>query len=403
MRRECIRSLLRRTLTGFCCAAFLLSLLSGLDRMTLAAKSGKDDLDTKIEQLKDELKEAEEARKEASEAYEQAKGDYQDLKKRKEAIDRELDAMEREAEALRSMIVGYAEQEARLNRRIATMESELDRLMETVKDRLRLDYEEGRADFFTLLFTSNGLYEFLTSLERLSLLAEQDRDQIRQCEEAGKALKAEKETLANVVATADETQRTLHQAMTDLEAKQRETLKMMEDLQKDADAYLKALEQAEKEEEAFQKELEEKLKELAESGQPSQNTGALVWPLPTKYDSVSSRFGNRIHPVTGKPQFHEGIDIPAPNKTEIYACGAGTVIETGSHYANGKYVIVDHGGGITTMYAHLSRIGVNEGDTLKKGEVLGLVGITGWATGYHLHFSLYKDGKAVDPLLYLPN
>lgn len=78
----------------------------------------------------------------------------------------------------------------------------------------------------------------------------------------------------------------------------------------------------------------------------------------------------------------------------------GTVIETGNDYGNGKYVIVDHGGGISTMYAHLNKMTVKKGDVLAKGEVLGYVGMTGYATGYHLHLSVYKDGKAVNPETY---
>ncbi len=391
-----------RILAGFCCAVLVSMLFSSVETARLSAKTTVGELNTKIEKLEDELKAAEEARKKAEKHYQSVKDDYDDLQARKEAIDAEADAIEREAEALRLVVLGYAEQEEVLNRRIATMELELDGLLATIKDRLRLSYEDGRADFLTLLLTSQGLYEFLTATERLSVLAEQDKDMIRQCEAAANALRTEKEALAETVANANETAIRLHNTLTELEDKQSEIVNMMAALEKDVDAYLKALEQAEKAEDEYRKQLKDKLEQLAQIGSPEYNGGKFIWPLPAKHTKISSPFGERTHPVTGKPQFHEGIDIPAPKKTEIYCVAAGTVVETGNHYANGKYVLVDHGGGIVTSYAHLYRIDVKKGDMLEQGEVLGLVGMSGWTTGYHLDFSVYVDGDAVDPMTYLP-
>jgi len=391
-----------RILAGFCCAVLVSMLFSSVETARLSAKTTVGELNTKIEKLEDELKAAEEARKKAEKQYQSVKDDYEDMQARKEAIDAEADAIEREAEALRLVVLGYAWQEEVLNRRIATMELELDGLLATIKDRLRLSYEDGRADFLTLLLTSQGLYEFLTATERLSVLAEQDKDMIRQCEAAANALRTEKEALAETVANANETATRLHDTLTQLDAKQSEIVNMMAALEKDVDAYLKALEQAEKAEDEYRKQLKDKLEQLAQIGSPEYNGGAFIWPLPAKYKKISSAFGNRTHPVTGKPQFHEGIDIPAPNKTEIYCVADGVVVETGNHYANGKYVLVDHGGGVVTSYAHLHTIGVKKGEILKQGEVLGLVGRTGWTTGNHLDFSLYIKGKAVDPMDYLP-
>ncbi len=391
-----------RMVAGICCAVLVSMLFSSFEVMQLSAKTTVGELNAKIEQLEDELKAAEEARKKAEKKYQSVKDDYEDMQARKEAIDAEADAIEREAEALRSVELGYAEQEAVLNRRIAAMEQELDELMATVKDRLRLSYEDSRADILTLLLTSEGLYEFLTAAERLSVLAEQEKAMIRQCEAAASSLRTEKEALAETVASANETEERLRDTLTQLDTKQAEITKMLADLEKDAEAYYKALEQAEKAEKEYQKQLKDKLEQLAQIGSPEYNGGKFVWPLPAKYTKISSPFGNRIHPVTGKPQFHEGIDIPAPPKTEIYCVADGTVIETGTHYANGKYVLVDHGGGIVTSYAHLHRIGVKKGDVLEQGEVLGLVGRTGWTTGYHLDFTVYVKGEAVDPMTYLP-
>lgn len=113
--------------------------------------------------------------------------------------------------------------------------------------------------------------------------------------------------------------------------------------------------------------------------------------------SVTSPFGYRTHPITGKDDFHTGIDLAVPKGTEIGVAFSGVVAETGYNKINGNYVMVVHSGTVATAYCHLDRIGVKVGDQLKRGETLGLVGETGMATGPHLHFELYINGVRVDP------
>ena len=107
--------------------------------------------------------------------------------------------------------------------------------------------------------------------------------------------------------------------------------------------------------------------------------------------------------MTGKKSsFHSGIDIPAPRGTEIHAAAAGKVIKACYNVAYGNMIVVDHGNGISTMYAHMrSRALYKVGDRVSKGTVLGYVGTTGWSTGNHLHFSVLKNGDYVSPLKYV--
>ncbi len=392
-----------RIFAGGCCAVFVFVLFFAWHPSRFSAKTTMDELNSVIENLENDVKKAEEAREQASAHYNAVKNDYDNLKARKEAIDAEMEAIDAEANALRQLLLGYAEQQDYLNRRIATLEMEQEERMTLLKERLRLNYEDRMVNLLSSLFASQGLYDFLTAIERLQLLAEQDDAILRAYEGATIALEQEKERLAESVKTAEEKAITLRETLVSLENKQKELLSMMETLEKDADAYLKALEQAEKEEAAFRQALQEKLDLLASVSDSEYRGGDFLWPLPAKHTDISSYFGNRTHPVTGKPQFHEGIDIPAPYKTEIYCVAIGTVVETGSHYANGKYVLVDHGGGIVTSYSHLSVIQVRKGDILEQGDVLGLVGSTGWSTGNHLDLSVYVKGEAVDPLDYYPD
>lgn len=388
---------IRRVLCMMLASFTIFAVISAAESGRAEAKTTIGELNAKINALKDELDNASEQRESAEDAYESVKDQYENIKKRKTAIDDEIDAIRNESEILRSIVTSYAEQKAILNREIEVTQKKLEERLDILRDKLRVNFEDGNSNIFVLLFSSDGLYDFLTAADRLSALIEHDREMIRECEEICRQLEEQKSTLAAVTLEAEQRSAELKDSLTQLQNKQDEVLAMMKEIEADSEAAKKAYLEAKAEEDAFRRELEKRLEERDKLNNNSYAGGDFIWPLPAKYKKIFSYFGNRIHPVLGTPQFHQGIDIPAPNGTDIYSVNKGTVIETGDDYGNGKYVIVDHGGGITTMYAHLSRINVKKGDILEQGEVLGLVGMTGYATGYHLHLSVYRNGKAVDP------
>lgn len=116
---------------------------------------------------------------------------------------------------------------------------------------------------------------------------------------------------------------------------------------------------------------------------------------------VSSEYGPRIHPISGKESFHDGIDIAAPAGTPIRAARSGKVLFAGERGGYGNVVVVDHGAGLKTLYAHNSRNIVKAGDTVKAGQVIGTVGSTGRSTGPHLHFEVRQNGEKVNPAKHL--
>ena len=115
-----------------------------------------------------------------------------------------------------------------------------------------------------------------------------------------------------------------------------------------------------------------------------------------------SGFGLRLHPIFREVRPHNGLDITAKLGDAVWAAKEGRVLYSGTMTGYGNVIILDHGSGVSTLYAHLSKILVNPGDTVKKGEVVALVGATGWATGPHLHFKVRVGGIAKDPMLFLP-
>jgi hypothetical protein len=135
-------------------------------------------------------------------------------------------------------------------------------------------------------------------------------------------------------------------------------------------------------------------------GENAESTGELMWAVNVKYNYISSYFGSRISPITGKEEMHNGIDIPADYGANVYAALGGTVII--SQYGNsyGNYIVISHGDGMTTLYAHNSSLLKRTGDKVLKGEAIAKIGSTGDSTGNHCHFSVMIDGTPVNPLEY---
>ena len=122
---------------------------------------------------------------------------------------------------------------------------------------------------------------------------------------------------------------------------------------------------------------------------------------PIKDGKITSKFGYRVSPITNKFSLHKGLDIAAPQNTKIYAVYDGVVIKAKYHKINGNYIVIKHSDNIKTSYNHCNKLLVKEGETVRKGEVIALVGETGYATGNHLHFEVLLNGKYINPLYVL--
>jgi murein DD-endopeptidase MepM/ murein hydrolase activator NlpD len=142
--------------------------------------------------------------------------------------------------------------------------------------------------------------------------------------------------------------------------------------------------------------LQTEIAKLASQG--GERPGRLAWPV---NGPVSSPFGYRVHPIFGLRRLHGGIDIDSDSGTPIAAAESGLVLLAESYGGYGKAVVIDHGGGLTTLYAHQSKLAVSAGDRVERGSVIGYVGCTGFCTGPHLHFEVWEAGNRVDPMRYL--
>ena len=203
-----------------------------------------------------------------------------------------------------------------------------------------------------------------------------------------------------------EARQELQQTKSQLDSQLSQREQSMAELQAASEEVAASYAEIEKEEQSIQAEIDRMAKELAEQeaarqqqnngGGTVQVSGGYTYPLPSGYRNVTSRFAMREHPVTGVYKQHTGVDVSAPRGTTIMAAKSGTVIIAGRSTAYGNYVVINHGGGLTTLYAHMSKITTTKGATVSAGDKIGEVGSTGYSTGNHLHFEVRVNGAYQD-------
>ena len=277
---------------------------------------------------------------------------------------------------------------------------------ESMKLRIQYMYENGESSYIDMILGSQNMNELFTRAEYLSKITAYDREQLEKLQLAKEELDAKEATL---IAEEAELEGLLNEAQAeqnateDLIAAKRDVVEGYASDINDAEAEKKNLLEDIETQKAIIAELEEIERKRREEALKNQlnltyDGGKMTWPVPG-YSRISSYYGTRPDPF-GSPtqEFHSGIDIPAPRGVNIISAYDGEV--AWSYYSNsaGNWVGVDHGDGIYTVYMHMSKRLVSEGDKVKKGDVLGLVGTTGRSTGNHLHFAVRQNGSYVDPL-----
>ena len=285
--------------------------------------------------------------------------------------------------------------------------------LERYRARVRAMEENGGYNILAIISKSDSSSDMLTAMDDVGEIMESDR----QLEDA---YIAARENTESVKADYEDTRAELEELKAQLKAEQEELEKDIEeaiqiilDLENDLenrqaeyDAIMAAEDAANATIDKLVAELEaQRAAEAAaaaaaaggSSGGGSANaSGSFLWPV-ASYVYVSSRFGLRVHPITGKTKSHTGIDIASNQGTAVYASDGGTVTLAGWNGGYGNCIMIDHGNGYVTLYGHLSSISVSVGQTVSQGATIGAVGSTGNSTGPHLHFEVLKNGTRIDP------
>lgn len=319
----------------------------------------------------------------------------------------------------------YESEIEKTGKEIAEIKLEYDEAYSVFLDLLRMSYEEGTANYLEILLGAESFTDLLARIDRVSGLIRYSDGLMDTLSAQQMLLDAKYEQLLKDSASQDE-------AIADLEAKQAEIEKwkqenesdiaiieadiekltgeqgtyknLAEMLDADFEAEVEAAIAAEnkrREQIAIEKEREEERKRqeaLAEAIRKQQ----YLWPLPPTWDYISYKYGYRTISELGyNNKFHYGIDVPAYRGTDIYASKAGRVLIAKYHSSYGNYVLIDHGDGYQTLYAHASKLYVKAGQYVDQGQVIAAVGTTGTSTGNHLHFEVRVNGDKRDPLDYV--
>lgn len=290
--------------------------------------------------------------------------------------------------------------------------------LERYRARVRAMEENGTLNYLALILKTNNLGEMLTAMDDVGEIMQRDReleDEYIRARQNTERVKAEYEAYREDI---NSKQDELRAEQTKLEAEIDEANELLSGLytdyiNKQAEIDEIAAEEEKTNQDIFELVMKLEAERAAEAaataasaggssggGSASQaavySTGYFVFPVAT-YSYISSRFGERIHPITGERKHHNGMDIAANMGTTVFAADGGRVVLAEWYGGYGNCIMIDHGNGYKTLYGHLSYIGVKEGQYVKQGDNIGQVGSTGNSTGPHLHFEVYSNGTRIDP------
>ena len=388
----------RRVLFGGLAAVLALLLLLPMVTMILGGAGAVTQ--SEIDALKAEQAASQARQDELEEQLADVEADQAEAQQRRQLLQAQLDAINNEIENIDKQIAYYDQEIAQKEEEQAEAEANEEAQYELFCQRVRAMEEEGTVSYWSILFNSESFSELLDRLADIDAVMDYDNqvmDELIAIREEIIALRTQLET-SRAEEQAARDQQAAKQA--EQQAKVAEAQKLLDQINADVAEVNRQLDAESEAAAEIQAEIAQKQKQLEEQRRQNNITidseTSYLWPLPGYY-RLSSLFGYRIHPITGKAHSHTGIDIPAPGNTPILACKSGQVVTSAYHYSYGNYVVIDHGNGNSTLYAHMSSRAVSEGDMVTQGQTIGYVGTTGSSTGNHLHLEVRDNYTRVDP------
>ena len=363
-----------------------------------AAKKGD------IDSAKDQISSLEEEKKKTEETIKNLEGLKADTESYVRQLDSDLEELDQELTSLSGQITDKEAEIDETKKQLEQAKKTEEEQYNSMKLRIKYMYEKGDTSYLDLLMESGSLSEMLNRAEYIQQISSYDRKQLArygeikdEIAESEKKLEAEH---ADLLSLKDKT-----------EAKQSSVERLVNEKTKELQKYQNQISANEaqldriKQIEAELKRQEEEAKKKAEAqGQTYKPVSIgninFVWPCPSS-GRITSGFGGRTSPTEGASSNHQGIDIGASSGSDIIAAADGTVTISTYSYSAGNYIMINHGGGVSTVYMHCSKLLVSAGETVKKGQVIAKVGSTGYSTGPHLHFGVRLNGSYVNPSKYV--
>ena len=316
-----------------------------------------------------------------------------------EKLDDRIETAQQELAEQESKITELKESIEEIETQLNSVTEKYNKQVELFKKRMVAIYMAGETQYLDVLLKSSSLSDFISSYYLISQLTEIDENLLNDLESKKKTmdlsrqkLENEKKELATIIENQTRTTRTLQNTK-----KMRENfIAKLSDDEKNLQAKIDEINKQ-------YEEVNQQILALAQNGIDTAYIGGeLAWPVPG-YTRITSKYAMRVHPITGQYKLHTGVDIGAPLGANFVAANDGVVVKAGPNVAYGNMVMIDHGGGISTLYAHGSEILVEVGQTVKRGDPILKVGSTGYSTGPHAHFEVRINGVTTDPLPYITN
>lgn len=388
------------------------------------------------------LSEAQQEKKTLENDLQKAKELIDSLKGSKEDIQSEVEKLDKQLNEISGKVKELESQLSKKRQEIANTESALNKAKEqekkqyrNMKKRIQFMYENGQTSYVEMLLSADSFTDFLNAVEYITQISQYDRKMLKEYQNMQVTIADTQKTLETDYASLQSLQAKVQeekQAVAALESAKKGELNDVADDLTDAQTVAKAYEaeiQAQNEviaqiqaaqKRAAEQQAAQQQAQAAEENQgatdaagenqntaqnttPSgngQSTGSMMWPCPSS-KRVTSDYGPRTSPTNGASSNHKGIDIGAAYGADIVAADGGTVLVATYSNSGGNYVIIDHGGGLCTVYMHASSLTVSAGQTVSKGQVIAKVGSTGISTGNHLHFGVTLNGVYVSPWGYV--
>ncbi len=378
--------------------AFVIAVLAVAQFLTMGAQV-EAATDANLQAMENKLAALKKQKDETAKKLAAAKNDRAEAVQYKSYIDQQMNIVNEEVATINDLIAELDVKIAETESEIASAQSERERQFENFKQVMLLTYEGGSASYVEMVLGAEDFYDFLTRVERVSSLMDYCSTVMSEMQTLEDQLEVAKSDLERSRASQIEYKQELSTREAELETLQKQNENYLNEIQSDISQYTSTYNSYAAAEAQIDKEIEKYLKELQEKENSSFVGGEFIWPVPRSWSRISSAYGWRT--LNGKREFHNGIDIPASKGTKIYASNSGKVITATFHYSYGNYVIVDHGGGKATLYAHASALNCKVGDKVKQGDVIAYVGTTGHSYGNHLHFEVRINGAKQNPVNYV--
>ncbi len=355
-----------------------------------------------IDKLKEEAKELAKQQQETKSKLSELKNDRSRAIERLNLLDQQIAGTERAIANTEKQIAGYEAMLAQSEYELAEAQRMERETYEIFCRRARVMEEEGIPSFWSVLVKAENFSDLLSRLSDVQVVISYDQSILDSLRTQQREITEKLNYQSELKTAAEEAKLTLEAQKKDLDAQRLEANALVQEIQGNVAEYETILKAIEDEEEAIQKEIIKKNAELAEQMKQQATVGGYIWPVTTS-KRITSDYGGRNTGIAGASTNHKGVDIGGVYyNSKVLAAKDGVVITSKYVSSYGNYVVISHGNGNTTLYAHMSSRSVKEGDKVKQGQVIGITGSTGISSGPHLHYEIVENGKRVDPKIYLP-